>query len=137
MTESNPQTDLARRNESVDLAAGAVQPASPVARIDARIGDPATPMQEAMVLTRIRGEIIKQDESRLDRTDARRARSRQFWGKMCFSVGAVATGGGLIAVGMHLEGFVILGVGFHWLAPDFVKGVYDRVLGGKDKGNAE
>ena len=135
MTESKPSTDLARRSESVDFA-NAV-PLSSIARIDARIGDPSTPMPETIALARIRGEIIKQDEFRLDREDARRAKGRQFWGKLFFSVGAVGTGAGLIVAGLPLEGFVILGVGFHWLAPDFVKSVYGRVLGGKDKTDAE
>jgi hypothetical protein len=136
MTESDHTTDLARRNAPGDLASSK-QESNSLTRIDNRIADPATSIQEAMILTRIRGEIIKQDEFRLDRADVRRVRGRQFWGKLLFSVGAVGTGAALIATGMPLEGFVILGVGFHWLAPDFVKSVYGQILGGKDKGDAE
>jgi hypothetical protein len=112
-------------------------PESAVAHIDARIGDQATPIQEAVVLVKIRGEILRQDEFRKDREDARRAKGRSFWGKLAFSVVAVGTGAALISTGLTLEGFVILGVGFHWLAPDFVRSVYDRVLGGKDGNDAE
>lgn len=110
---------------------------TPLAPLDARIFDPATPVQEVMILADIRGKMILQDELVLDRANARQNENRQFWGKLAFSVGAVGTGVGLIATGLHLEGFVILGIGFHWLAPDFVKNMYDRILGGKENGDAE
>lgn len=107
-----------------------------LARLDERIADPNTQIQDALILTRIRGELIRQDELRLDRDHARRSETRQFWGKLGFSVGAVGTGIGLIAMGFRLEGFLAMGIGFHWLAPDFVRSLYDRILGTESKSDA-
>ena len=137
--ETKVTTDLARRGDAVDpaLAAERGHPENPLARIDARVADPRTPIPEAITLVQIRGEMIKQDELRLDRADLRKARGREFWGKLCFSIGGVATGVGLIVAGLHLEGFVILGAGFHWLAPDFVKSIYGRIFGGGGKDDEE
>ena len=132
MSDSKSSTDLVPRGRQAGMVAGE-QTSDAIARIDARISDPATPVHEALILTRIRREIIDQEESRLDRDCARRAQARQFWGKLAFSVGAVGTGLGLITFGLPLEGFLILGVGFHWLAPDFVKSIYGRAPIGKDK----
>lgn len=139
MNEDESKTSgLVRRGDADDAAliAPAGQQEGPIARLDARIADPRTSVQEAIILVQIRGEMKKQDELALDSVDLRKARAREFWGKLIFSVGAVGAGAGLIAGGMHLEGFAIMGVGFHWLAPDFVKSIYGRILGG-GKGDAE
>lgn len=136
MTDPKPPTDLARRSEE-GAAVARRDDSNGLDLLDKRIANPETSIQDAMILTKIRGEVIKQNEYRLHRDAARRAKSHQFWGKLLFSAGAVGTGGVLIAIGLHLEGFVILGAGFHWLAPDFVKSVYGRVLAGKDKDDAE
>ena len=103
----------------------------PVDVISQRIADPKTSPHEVVFLTRIRRELIEQDQYILDREHVRASENRQFWAKLSFSGVAVATGAGLIAAGLSLEGFVIIGIGLHWLAPDFVKSVYNRVLGGK------
>lgn len=128
---------MAEKNSSVGLANAGLSAVMPVALVDSRIGDPATPIQEVVILTKVRGELITQDEHRLDRAEARTTKNRQFWGKFGLSIVAIGTGVVLISVGSHLEGFVILGVGFHWLAPDFVKMAYGRILGGKDKSDGE
>jgi hypothetical protein len=94
-------------------------------------------LQEAVILTQIRGEIIRQNEFIRDCAYIRRIEARQFWAKFGFSVLATGTGIGLVTAGFTLEGFVTLGIGFHWLAPDFVRGVFDRVLGARDKNNAD
>jgi hypothetical protein len=101
-----------------------------------RISDEATPIPDALVLTRIRREIIEQDEFQLDQHHVRRSEIRQFYGKMAFSAGGVLAGLGLIFTGHVPEGFVVMGVGFHWLAPDFVSSVWNRVLGKRDKGDS-
>jgi hypothetical protein len=131
-------TELARRDKEGEVSALLpVVSTGHLALLDSRIGDPATPVEEAIALTRIRGEIVKQEEFRLDKAGERRAEARQYLGKLGFSALAVCTGVGLIATGTTWVGFVILGVGFHWLAPDFVTNVYSRILGAKDKTNAE
>ena len=124
-------------NSSVSLANAGQSTISHVALIDSRISNPATPIQEVVILTKIRGELIAQDEHRLDRAAARKSKNLQFWGKLILSTVAIATGGILIGYGLHLEGFLILGAGFHWLAPDFVKMAWGRVLGRRDKSDGE
>jgi len=130
-----PDAEIARRD------AGSVSarqtPQGELTRLDERIADPRTPLHEALVLTRIRGEIVRQNEFGRDRDHARRSETRQFWGKLGFSAVGVATGIGLVAMGFRLEGFVVIGIGFHWLAPDFVRGIYDRIFGAKDNSDAE
>lgn len=100
-----------------------------------RISSEATPIPDALVLTRIRREMIEQDEFQLDQHHVRRSEIRQFYGKMAFSSGGVLAGLGLIFTGHVPEGFVVMGVGFHWLAPDFVSSVWNRVLGKREKGD--
>jgi hypothetical protein len=100
-----------------------------------RIASASTSIQDAVVLTRIREEIIRQDEDRGDRRYARRSETRQFYAKMIFSAGAVASGAGLIATGHGPEGFVVMGVGLHWLAPDFVTSIWNRFFGKGERAN--
>ena len=102
--------------------------------IDKRIADPNTPPSDAITLTQIRHEITRQDEFRLERAHQRRVENRNFWGKIIFSAGTVAVGLGLIAVG-HPEGFVIVGTGVYWLAPGFVRSMYERIIPGEKSGD--
>lgn len=115
----------------------APQPARYLDRLSERIADSKTPLPESLVLMQIRDEMIRQDEYRLDRAHIRRAETRQFWAKLAFSAGAAGTGIGLIATGFTLEGFVALGIGFHWLAPDFVSRIYDRIFSARERSDAE
>ena len=102
-----------------------------------RIAAPETSIRDAVMLTRIRDELIRQEEYGKDREHLRTAEKRQFWCKLVFSGGAVCTGAGLMATGHPLEGFAVMGIGFHWLAPDFVKSIYERLLSRETKQNGK
>ena len=109
----------------------------PIDVLSQRIADPQTSPHEAVLFTLIRRELIEQDQAILDREHARAGEIRSFWARLAFSGAAVAAGGALIGSGLPLEGFVILGIGLHWLAPDFVKTIYDRILGRGGKQDGE
>jgi hypothetical protein len=121
------------RTAQRDLTSKSAIAATPYAAIDARIADPSTPLADAIALTQIRHELTRQDEFRSERKHLRDVENRNFWGKIVFSAGAVAVGLGLIAVG-HPEGFVIVGTGVYWLAPDFVRSMYERMIPGGNGG---
>ena len=105
---------------------------SAVAGLDARIGDPGTPVDQLGPLITYRAEIVKQDEFRNNQALLRRLASRETLGKMGFSAGGVLLGTALFYTGHMWEGFLILGIGFHWIAPELTTRIYDRFLG-KDK----
>ena len=102
--------------------------------LDRRISDPATPLDQLGSLIAYRAELVKQDEFRNNQSLLRRLASRDALGRMGFSGGAVVLGTALFYTGHLLEGFLILGIGFHWIAPELTTRIYDRFLGkGKDE----
>jgi hypothetical protein len=103
--------------------------------LDARIGDPRTPVDQLGPLIAYRAEIVKQDEFRSNQSLLRRLASRDSLGKIGFSAGGVLLGTALFYTGHTWEGFLILGIGFHWIAPELTTRIYDRFLGkGEDEG---
>lgn len=127
--QTKKKQEFVTQGKDHSLPIQAMNPQHHLDLIGSRIADPKTSVQDAIILTQICGELVRQEEDRKDREHARVLEKRQFFGKMAFSAGAVCAGLGLIGTGMHLEGFAIMGIGFHWLAPDFVKSIYDRILG--------
>ena len=107
---------------------------SALAGLDARISDPATPADELPKLIALRGEIANQDEFRANQGLLRRLANRASWGKIVFSAAAVALGTALFFAGHTLEGSLMLGIGFHWVAPELTKRIYDWLLG-KERGD--
>lgn len=131
MSEENEKIphELVKRQESHHLTKGGEPHGNNnLEKIDHRISDSDTSIRDAMMLTQIRRELIQQDEHRLDRYHMRTTEKRQFWSKLVFSGSAVLTGIGFVGLGHPIEGFAVMGIGFHWLAPDFVKSIYDRIL---------
>lgn len=115
-------------------ATPATRDESVLTALDHRISDPATPLDQLGPLISHRAELVKQDEFRSNQSLLRRLASRDALGKMSFSGGAVVLGTALFYTGHLLEGFLILGIGFHWIAPELTTRIYDRFLG---KGNDE
>jgi hypothetical protein len=134
-----PDSDEATTREGTNTPEGAIVRApepgrsSAIERLGDRIADPQTPIRDAAALTRLRSELVKQDQDQLDRVYARRADSRQFWARLGFSLIAQGIGVSLIWMQFRLEGFVVLGIGLYWLAPRFVADVYGNLLGGKGR----
>ena len=107
-----------------------IQP-SALANIDARLAN--ADVREIILLTRVRGEFIRQDEHTKDQGHLRKMEAREVTLKAGLSLVAVAAGTVLVLAGFSLPGSVALGAGLYWLAPSLIDRVAKRVLhGGKN-----
>lgn len=87
-----------------------------------RIVSANTP-QELVLLTQIRGEILKQNNDAADREHRRKMDKLQIAGKLTLTGVTIALGTGLVIANFPTAGFFILGSGLFWLAPDYVKAI--------------
>lgn len=90
------------------------------------------PLDEAEGWVRLRGEIIRQDESRADRKHVRRGQMLGLVAKVGLSYSGLIVGSGLVLSGFAAPGLFCLGAGLYPLAPDYVKNTIKLMLGGRD-----
>jgi hypothetical protein len=110
------------RQRSADLAVSAVDV---IAGIDRHIA--ASTPDEAYAWVQLRGEIVHQED---DRLDVAHLRTMEKWGmiaKVGLSACAIATGAGMAIMGIGLPAFLCLGAGLYGLAPSFVDQVARRL----------
>jgi hypothetical protein len=106
-----------------------------LAGLDARISDPNTPVDQLGALIAYRAEVTKQDIFIENQGFLRRRANRESLGKMGFSAGGVVLGSVLFFTGHPVEGCLLLGMGFHWVAPELTRRIYDWLLGKDDDAN--
>lgn len=98
--------------------------ATTLSQIEARLAESAS-AQDAILWTQVRGEIIRQDETRKDGDHRRSLEKTQLLYDISRSIGALVIGTILVANGFGYAGLFILGVGFK-LAPDYLKAAFLR-----------
>ena len=86
-------------------------------------------VREVLLLTRVRQELIRQEEHVKDRDHLRSMEALPVKSKVLLSAVAILTGTGLAVAGFSLPGFLALGAGLYWLAPSFIDQVAKRVTG--------
>jgi hypothetical protein len=131
--EEKQATELAPRQAAApalpELRSGAL------AGLDARISDPNTPVDHLGALIAYRSEVTKQDIFIDNQSFLRRRANRESLGKVGFSAGGVLLGTVFFLTGHPVEGCLLLGIGFHWVAPELTRRIYDRFLGKEDDAN--
>ncbi len=102
-----------------------------VLRLDKKMAD--VPSNELQDYVEARKSLIEQDEYIKDREHIRKLEKFQIKSKIMLSSVAMLTGAGLVVAGFSLPGFLCLGAGLYWLAPNFVDSVTKRItFGGKN-----
>jgi uncharacterized membrane protein len=94
-------------------------------RIDERLAK-ATSSEEIALWTRVRGEIIRQNESVKNSEHKRSLEKIQIIRKTSISGIAITIGVGLIISGLIGLGVLILAAAFYEIAPDYLKNVFPR-----------
>lgn len=95
----------------------------------------SAPTDELPALIRARGELVAQEEARLDGAQNRWGRKGIFIAKVTFSAAAVVGGAVLIGTGFGLPGFFLLGGGVAVYVPDYAKNVFPKLgAGGHSEG---
>ncbi len=94
----------------------------------------ANSAQDAILWTQMRGEIIRQNETRKDGEHRRFLEKTQVLYDIGLSIGALAIGTILVAKGFAYAGLLVLGAGLK-LAPDYLKEAFLRR--GKGEGNED
>lgn len=87
--------------------------------IDNRLAE-ADSYPDIVLWTRVRGEVLKQNESATEQSHRRSLEKIQLLYKMTFSIGAFTVGTVLIVSSFVYPGFFILGAGLYGLAPSYV-----------------
>lgn len=107
--------------------------ASPLDAINQRME--SAPIEDLPALIGVRGELVAQEEARLDGAQNRWGRKGIFIAKVTFSAAAVVGGAVLIGAGFGLPGFFLLGGGVAVYVPDYAKSVFPKIgTGGKSEG---
>lgn len=79
--------------------------------------------------TKVRKELVRQNEFMRERQHLRESERREQILKPSLSALSIATGVGLIAGGFTYPGLFVLGAGLYWLAPSYVDKVSKRIFG--------
>lgn len=120
------------------------EPAEPISAPEGQRGLPVLPAveerlvkanspQEIILWTQVRGEIIRQDNILKNQEHRQYLERIQVRFKMVLSIIAVLTGAGLIVGGFPYAGLFVLGAGLYELAPDYVKGFFQRREGSENE----
>lgn len=117
MSETNPEVpnQLAEKQASVDILDSVAE----------RLAQASSP-RDVVLWTQVRGELLRQNEEVEDRKQQRQLERIQLYGKLLLSMIAIVVGVLLLKWGYGVAGLFSLGVGLFWLAPDLVKGVFDK-----------
>lgn len=108
-------------------------PSTALSRVEERLAKATTP-EEVVLWTRIRGEIVRQNEIIKNGEQRRFLEKIQIVRKLGLSVGALTIGTVLISSGLIYPGLLILGAGLYDLAPDLLK---EALGGGKGKNDSK
>ena len=119
MTDDQENRLMPVESPSMPMEASRSEERSIIRSIDQRIAKAKDP-RDIVLWTKVRDEIIRQNERIEDPRHRRRLQSIQLYFKMGFSIVAFATGVLMLVYGFIYLAPLIIGAGLFALAPDFV-----------------
>lgn len=122
MSEEKGELDKPLSSELPSFSDTPPKEFAPLERIEERLANANSP-DEILLWTKVRGEIIRQNEFIKDGQYQRFLRRFSLIRKTALSVIAITIGIGLIIGGSSVLGASILGVVFYELVPDYLKNV--------------
>ncbi len=75
-----------------------------------------------------RGQLVAQNELAFDGSHLRSLQNWSIGAKIIMSIAAIGAGIALVLNQFDIAGFVILGAGLYWLAPDFVRNLIEQII---------
>jgi hypothetical protein len=94
-----------------------------LAKVEERLANATTP-EEIVLWTRVRAEILKQNELAEEGKHRRTLEKVEVASQKAVTAAALGIGVGLIIIGVPEIGLFVLGAGLFKLAPDYVKKVF-------------
>jgi hypothetical protein len=123
MSEEKGELDKSSPSEKPSPSDTSFDEKIALAKIEERLAKATSP-EEIALWTRVRGEIIRQNEFIKDNKHQRSLDKIQIIRKTSLSGIAVTIGSGLIISGSTGLGMLILAVAFYEIAPDYIKNLF-------------
>lgn len=118
------QRELGHGSRAPSETSGLVR--SPAAdALDRRLAN-SNDLHETIVLTQVRGELLRQDEEGRESQHRRRMQRTQFYYKLAIAPVAIGAGSVLVVTGFATAGLFMIGAGLAAFVPDYVSAVLRR-----------